>query len=41
MGEAARVVVEYLLTLPDIDGIEAWIDSRQCQIDRPRRRRTG
>jgi RimJ/RimL family protein N-acetyltransferase len=31
MGEAARVVVEHLLTLPDIDGIEAWIDSRNAR----------
>jgi RimJ/RimL family protein N-acetyltransferase len=28
MGEAAPVVVEHLLGQPDIDGLEAWIDSR-------------
>ncbi|MEV6411913.1 GNAT family N-acetyltransferase [Kribbella sp. NPDC051718] len=28
MGEAARAVVEHLLTLPGIDGVEAWIDAR-------------
>lgn len=28
MGDAARVVVDHLLTLPEIDGVEAWIDAR-------------
>ncbi|NEA35416.1 GNAT family N-acetyltransferase [Streptomyces sp. SID13031] len=31
MGEAARVVVEHLLALPEIDGIEAWIDARNAR----------
>jgi len=31
MGEAARVVVEHLLGLPGIDGVEAWIDSRNAR----------
>ncbi len=31
MGEAARVAVEHLLTQPGIDGVEAWIDSRNSR----------
>ncbi len=27
MGEAAPVIVEHLLAQPDVDGVEAWIDS--------------
>jgi len=31
MGEAAPAVVEHLLAAPDIDGLEAWIDSRNTR----------
>jgi hypothetical protein len=31
MSEAALMVVDHLLTLPGIDGIEAWIDSRNTR----------
>lgn len=31
MGEAAPVVVDHLLAQPDIDGVEAWIDTRNTR----------
>jgi RimJ/RimL family protein N-acetyltransferase len=31
MGEAARAAVEYLLAQPKIDGVEAWIDTRNVR----------
>jgi RimJ/RimL family protein N-acetyltransferase len=31
MGEAARVAVAYLLEQPKIDGVEAWIDTRNVR----------
>jgi RimJ/RimL family protein N-acetyltransferase/catechol 2,3-dioxygenase-like lactoylglutathione lyase family enzyme len=31
MGEAAPAVVDHLLSQPDIDGVEAWIDSRNTR----------
>jgi RimJ/RimL family protein N-acetyltransferase len=31
MGEAAPVVVDHLLSQPGIDGVEAWIDSRNTR----------
>jgi RimJ/RimL family protein N-acetyltransferase len=31
MGEAAPAAIAYLLTLPKVDGVEAWIDTRNAR----------